>query len=127
MHLRIWCIERLENMVLAAAACAVSQRAAHGIRAAAARRDRGPQPSMRARCHSVRSPGFDLHRGRCRHPDRGLHPNDEVVGASLHVGPVHLESGCKIGMRAAVANNVTVGRGTWITPFTPILGRRGSA
>jgi hypothetical protein len=29
-------------------------------------------------------------------------------------------------MRAAVANHVTVGRGTWITPFTPILGDVGS-
>ncbi|MCK5805893.1 MAG: hypothetical protein KAI66_23885, partial [Lentisphaeria bacterium] len=48
------------------------------------------------------------------------------VGSELHVGPVHLESGCKIGMRAAVANHVTVGRGTWITPFTPILGDVGS-
>ena len=47
-------------------------------------------------------------------------------GQYLHVGPVHLESGCKIGMRAAVANNVTVGRGTWITPFTPILRNVGS-
>ena len=47
-------------------------------------------------------------------------------GQYLHVGPVHLESGCKIGMRAAVANNVTVGRGTWITPFTPILSDVGS-
>ena len=42
-------------------------------------------------------------------------------GQNLLVGPIHLESGCKIGMRAAVANNVTVGRGSWITPFTPIL------
>ena len=47
-------------------------------------------------------------------------------GQYLHVGPVHLESGCKIGMRAAIANNVTVGRGTWITPFTPILSDVGS-
>jgi hypothetical protein len=29
-------------------------------------------------------------------------------------------------MRAAVANNVTVGRGTWITPFTPIFSDVGS-
>jgi non-ribosomal peptide synthetase-like protein len=42
-------------------------------------------------------------------------------GQYLHVGPVRLERGCKIGMRAAIANNVTVGQGTWITPFTPIL------
>ena len=61
--------------------CDVSQRAAHGIRVAAARRDRGQQPSVRARCLPVRAAGLDLHRGRCRHPDRRLHPNDEVVGA----------------------------------------------
>ena len=47
-------------------------------------------------------------------------------GQYLYVGPVHLDSGCKIGMRAAIANNVTVGRGTWITPFTPILSDVGS-
>ncbi len=29
-------------------------------------------------------------------------------------------------MRAAIANNVTVGSGTWITPFTPILSDVGS-
>jgi non-ribosomal peptide synthetase-like protein len=48
------------------------------------------------------------------------------VGQDLHIGPVHLESGCKIGMRAAIANDVTVGRGTWITPLTPILSDVGS-
>jgi non-ribosomal peptide synthetase-like protein len=48
------------------------------------------------------------------------------VGQELHVGPVRLESGCKIGMRAAVADHVTVGRGTWITPLTPILDDVGS-
>ena len=42
-------------------------------------------------------------------------------GQDLLIGPIHLESGCKIGMRAAIANNVKVGHGTWITPFTPIL------
>jgi non-ribosomal peptide synthetase-like protein len=48
------------------------------------------------------------------------------VGPELHIGPVHLESGCKIGMRAAVADHVTVGRGTWVTPLTPILSDVGS-
>jgi non-ribosomal peptide synthetase-like protein len=48
------------------------------------------------------------------------------MGQALHVGPIHLESGCKIGMRAAVADHVTVGRGTWVTPFTPILRDVGS-
>jgi non-ribosomal peptide synthetase-like protein len=47
-------------------------------------------------------------------------------GQHLRVGPVHLQRGCKIGMRAAVANNVTVGQGSWITPFTPILRDVGS-
>jgi non-ribosomal peptide synthetase-like protein len=47
------------------------------------------------------------------------------VGQELHVGPVLLESGCKIGMRAGIANHVTVGRGSWITPLTPILGDVG--
>jgi non-ribosomal peptide synthetase-like protein len=48
------------------------------------------------------------------------------VGPELLIGPVHLGSGCKIGMRAAVADHVTVGRGTWVTPFTPILSDVGS-
>ena len=48
------------------------------------------------------------------------------VGQDLHIGPVHLGSGCKIGMRSGVANDVTVGRGSWITPFTPILGDVGA-
>ncbi len=47
------------------------------------------------------------------------------VGQELHVGPVRLESGCKIGMRAGVADHVTVGRGSWITPLTPVLGDVG--
>jgi non-ribosomal peptide synthetase-like protein len=48
------------------------------------------------------------------------------MGQELHIGPVHLDSGCKIGMRAAIANDVTVGRGSWINPFTPILNNVGS-
>ena len=47
-------------------------------------------------------------------------------GQHLRVGPVHLQRGCKIGMRAAVANSVTVGQGSWITPFTAILSDVGS-
>jgi acetyltransferase-like isoleucine patch superfamily enzyme len=47
------------------------------------------------------------------------------VGQELHVGPVHLESGCKICVGAGVANDVTVGRGSWITPLTPVLSDVG--
>jgi non-ribosomal peptide synthetase-like protein len=48
------------------------------------------------------------------------------LGQELHIGPVHLDNGCKVGMRAAIANNVKVGSGSWINPFTPILGDVGS-
>ena len=127
MHLRIWCIGRLENMVLAPVACDVSQRAADGIRVAAARRDVWAT-TFNARTMLHLSGPLDL-----------ISIEDDVAiqtgayiqttswsGQDLHVGLVHLESGCKIGMRAAIANNVTVGRGTWITPFTPILSNVGS-
>ena len=42
-------------------------------------------------------------------------------GQNLLVGRIQLNSGCKIGMRAAIANGVRVGRGSWVTPFTPVL------
>ena len=65
-------------------------------------------------------------RGRCRDPDRCLsRPRRSWVGQELHVGPVHLDRGCKLGMRAGVANHVTVGRGSWITPLTPVLADVG--
>ena len=126
MHLRIWCIGRLESMVLL---------------------------PLRAMYRSAPLMAFVLRRLgatvgdnlQCAHdadlsgPLDLLSIEDDVAiqtgayiqtakwsGQQLHVGPVHLESGCKIGMRAAIANNVTVGRGTWITPFTPILTNVGS-
>jgi non-ribosomal peptide synthetase-like protein len=46
------------------------------------------------------------------------------VGQELEVGRVRLGSGCTIGMRAAV-DQVTVGRGSWITPLTPALADVG--
>ena len=75
----------------------------------------------------VRPAGSALHR-RTTSPSRPAPTSKrrDWSGQYLHVGPVRLESGCKIGMRAAVADNVTVGRGTWITPFTPILSDVGS-
>ena len=44
-------------------ACDVSQRAAHGVRNAAARHDCGQEPAVRARCPPVGAPGPALHRG----------------------------------------------------------------
>ena len=64
-----------------AAARHLPQRAAHGIRAAAARRDSRQKSSMRVRRVFVGASGLDCHRGRYRNPDRRLHPNDEMVRA----------------------------------------------
>ena len=126
MHLRIWCIGRLESMVL------LPLRAMYRSAPLMAfvLRQLGATVGDNLQCaHDADLSGpLDL-----------LSIEDDVAiqtgayiqtakwsGQQLHVGPVHLESGCKIGMRAAIANNVTVGRGTWITPFTPILTNVGS-
>ncbi len=125
MHLRIWCIERLESTVLLSLAM---YRSAPLM--AFALRQLGATVGNNLQCaHDAYLSGpLDL-----------ISIEDDVAiqtgayiqttrwsGQFLHVGPVRLESGCKIGMRAAIANDVTVGRGTWITPFTPILGDVGS-
>ena len=126
MHLRVWCIGRLENMVLLQ--LRLMYRSAPLM--AFALRQLGATVGHNLQCaHDAHLSGpLDL-----------ISIEDDVAiqtgayvqttrwwGQYLHVGPIHLESRCKIGMRAAIANNVTVGRGTWITPFTPILGNVGS-
>jgi non-ribosomal peptide synthetase-like protein len=126
MHLRIWCIGRLESTAL----LPLSALYRSAPLMAFALRQLGATVGRNLQCaHTAALSGpLDL-----------LSIEDDVAIASgayiqttrwsgqhLLVGPVHLESGCKIGMRAAVANNVTVGRGTWITPFTPILSDVGA-
>ncbi len=126
MHLRIWCIGRLENMVLLT--LRTVYRSAPLM--AFVMRQLGASVGDNLQCaHDAHLSGpLDL-----------ISIDDNVAiqtgayiqttswsGQSLLVGPVHLASGCKIGMRAAIANNVTVGRGSWITPFTPILASVGS-
>jgi non-ribosomal peptide synthetase-like protein len=126
MHLRIWCIGRLENMVLLT--LRVMYRSAPLM--AFVLRQLGAKVGNNLQCaHDAFLSGpLDL-----------ISVDDDVAiqtgayiqtarwsGQYLHVGPVHLKSGCKIGMRAAIANNVTVGGGSWITPFTPILTNVGS-
>ena len=125
MHLRIWCIGRLEKMVLLP--LATMYRSAPLM--AFVLRQLGATVGKNLQCaHDADLSGpLDL-----------ISIEDDVAiqtgayiqttswsGQYLHVGPVRLERGCKIGMRAAIANNVTVGRGTWITPFTPILTNVG--
>jgi non-ribosomal peptide synthetase-like protein len=126
MHLRTWCIGRLENMVLLP--LGTIYRSAPLM--AFALRQLGASVGTNLQCapDAYLSGPLDL-----------ISIEDDVAiqtgayiqttrwsGQHLHIGPIHLGTGCKIGMRAAIANNVTVGRGTWITPFTPILSDVGS-
>jgi non-ribosomal peptide synthetase-like protein len=126
MHLRIWCIGRLENTVLLP--LGAMYRSAPLM--AFVLRQLGATVGQNLQCaHNVFLSGpLDLFSiGDNVAIQTGAYvQTTRWSGQYLHVGPVHLESGCKIGMRAAIANNVTVGRGTWITPFTPILSDVGS-
>ena len=126
MHLRIWCIDRLENMVL------VPLRAMYRSAPLMAfvLRQLGATVGDNLQCaHDAELSGpLDLIsiEGDVAISTGAYIQTTKWSGQHLHVGPVHLESGCKIGMRAAIANNVTVGRGAWITPLTPILANVGS-
>jgi non-ribosomal peptide synthetase-like protein len=126
MHLRIWCIGRLESVVLGTlrAMYRSAPLMAFGLRQLGARVGANLQCA-----HDAELSGpLDL-----------LSIGDDVAvqtgayiqtarwsGQYLHVGPVRLESGCKIGMRAGIANSVTVGCGSSIAPFTPVLASVGS-
>ena len=121
MHLRVWCIGRMEGVVLATLRTMYRSPPLMAF----VLRQLGASVGDNLQCaHDAQVSGpLDL-----------LSIGDNVAiqtgayiqttrwsGQNLHVGPVRLESGCKIGMRAAIADNVTVGRGSWITPFTAIL------
>ena len=121
MHLRFWCIGRMEEMVLLSLGTMFR--------------------SAPLLAFVLRQLGVDVGKNlQCAHDASLVGPldlltiGDDVAiqtgayiqltrwaGQELHIGPINLENGCKIGMRAAVANDVTVGGGSWITPFTPIL------
>jgi non-ribosomal peptide synthetase-like protein len=126
MHLRIWCIGRLEGLVLLPLRLMYRSAPLEAF----ALRQLGATVGRNLQCaHDADLSGpLDL-----------LSIGDDVAvqtGAYIHatrwsdgqlrIGPVRLEDGCKIGMRAAVANDVTVGRGSWITPFTPVISDVGS-
>jgi non-ribosomal peptide synthetase-like protein len=121
MHLRVWCIGRLETSVLTplGAMFRSAPLMAYVLRRLGANIGKNLQCA-----HDVEFSG----------PLNLLSAGDDVAiqtgayvhmsrwkGNDLHIGPVHLESECKIGMRAAVASGVTVGRGSWVNPFTPVL------
>jgi len=126
MHLRVWCIQRLEKSVLLplGAMFRSAPLMAYVLRRL------GATVGDNLQCaHDVEfsgplqllSTGDDvaIQTGAYIHMSRWLDQD-------LHIGPVQLESGCKIGMRAGIANHVKVGRGSWINPFTPILSDVGS-
>ena len=126
MHLRVWCIGRLENMVLlplramyrsaplmAFVLRQLGATVGHNLQCAHDADLSGPLDLISIESDVAISTGAYIQ-------------TTKWSGQHLHVGPVRLESGCKIGTRAAIANNVTVGSGTWITPLTPILANVGS-
>ncbi len=125
MHLRIWCIERLAQSVLRPLRTMVRSAP---LMAWVLRR-LGATVGGNLQCaHDAEFSGpLDL---LSIEDDVAIQTGAHIsmsrwVGQELHVGPVRLGSGCKIGMRAGVANHVTVGRGSWITPLTPILSDVG--
>jgi non-ribosomal peptide synthetase-like protein len=126
MHLRTWCIGRLESSVLRTlnALYRSAPLMAYVLRRL------GASVGTNLQCQNkVEFSGpLDL---LSIEDDVAIQTGAHIrmsrwLGQELHIGPVHLESGCKIGMRAAITNHVTVGRGSWITPFTPILSNVGS-
>ena len=126
MHLRTWCIGRLEVMVLFP--LRTMYRSAPLM--AFVLRQLGATVGDNLQCaHDADLSGpLDLIsiEGDVAISTGAYIQTTRWSGQQLHVGPVHLERGCKIGTRAAIANNVTVGRGTWITPLTSILANVGS-
>ena len=121
MHLRVWCIGRLQSTVLQPLGTLFRSAP---LMAYALRR-LGATVGKNLQCaHDVDFSGpLDLfwagddvavQSGAYVHTTRW-------INQQLHIGPVTLESGCKIGMRAGVAGGVTVGRHSRIRPFTPAL------
>jgi non-ribosomal peptide synthetase-like protein len=125
MHLRVWCIGRLESSVLlplgamfrsAPLMAYVLRRlgatVGDNLQCAHDAEFSGPLDLLSVGDNVAIQTGAYIH-------------TSKWLGQDLHIGPVRLESGCKIGMRAAIASDVTVGRGSWINPFTPILSEVG--
>lgn len=121
MHLRIWCLNRLQNMVLmplgtiyrsaplmAFALRQLGARTGRNLQCAKDANFYGPLDQLTIEDDVAIQTGAYIHSARWS-------------GEGIHVGPITLQSGCKIGMRAGVGNDVTVGEGAWITPFTPAL------
>ena len=125
MHLRIWCIGRMERVALRSMALYRSPPLL-----AFALRQLGATVGDNLQCapDAYLSGPLDL-----------ISIEDDVAiqtgayiqatrwsGQGFHIGPIRIESDSKIGMRAAVADSVTIARGAWIAPFTPVLSDVGA-
>jgi non-ribosomal peptide synthetase-like protein len=125
MHLRVWCVGRLEKLALPLGAMfrsapllafvlrQLGAKIGNNLQCAHDAALSGPLDLLSIEDDVAIQTGAYIHTTRW-------------IGQELHIGPVKLQSGCKIGMRAAVASNVTVGPGTWISPFTPIINDVGA-
>jgi non-ribosomal peptide synthetase-like protein len=125
MHLRVWCIGRLENLVLVP--LGTMFRSAPLM--AYVLRRLGANVGDNLQCaHDVEFSGpldlLSVADGVAIQTGAYIHTS-KWLDQELHIGPIRLESGCKIGMRAGIAGGVTVGRGAWINPFSPILSDVG--
>ena len=125
MHLRTWCIERMERSVLMpmGALLRSAPLTAYALRRLGA--------TVGDNLHCADSVNFSG-------PLSLLSIGDDVTiqtgayvhltrwsGQELDVGPIHLESRCKIGMRAAVSPGVTIGHGSQVRPLAPIVNDVG--
>ncbi len=126
MHLRIWCIGRLQRLVLLPMSVIFHSAPLMAF----ILRQLGATVGDNLQCarDAELTGPIDL---ICIEDDVAIQTGSYIrtakwSGQNLHIGPIHLKSGCKIGMRSAISNNVTVGRGAWIHPFTPILNDVGS-
>lgn len=125
MHLRIWCIRRLEGSVIRPLATLIRSAPllawvlrrlgatiGSNLQCAHDAEFYGPLELLQVEENVAIQTGASISTSRW-------------VGQELHVGPIHLGSDCKIGMRSGIANGVSVGRGSWITPLTSILNDVG--
>ncbi|MGB5212902.1 MAG: AMP-binding protein [Anderseniella sp.] len=125
MHLRTWCIWRMERSVLvpmntiyrsaplmAFGLRQLGAKVGDNLQCAQDAEFSGPLDLLTIDDDVAIQTGAYLHLSRW-------------IGQELHIGPIYLESRCKIGMRSAIANDVRIGHGSWIGSFTPILGDVG--
>ena len=126
MHLRIWCIARLETTVLMplGAMYRSAPLTAFALRQLGATVGRNVQCAHDA---YLVGPLDLLSIGDDVAIQTGAYiQTSRLSGPYIHVGPIRFENGCKISMRAGVSDHVTVGEGTWITPFTAVRGDVGA-